>query len=153
MQESVFREVENRDEELIGALCRVWERSVRATHTFLSETAIASIAADLPAFIAQVPRLVVAEDPGGSPLAFLGVKDRKIEMLFVDPAVRGCGLGRRLIEFGFDDYAVDEVCVNEQNPQALGFYEHLGFRIFRRSERDEQGNLFSLLYLRLDRTE
>ena len=35
----------------------------------------------------------------------------------------------------------------EQNPQAVGFYEHLGFRVCRRSERDEQGNPYPILWM------
>ena len=38
--------------------------------------------------------------------------------------------------------------MNEQNPQALGFYERLGFRPYKRTELDEQGRPFPLLYLR-----
>lgn len=46
-------------------------------------------------------------------------------------------------------YAVQEVCVNEQNPAARGFYKHLGFAVYRRTPLDEQGGPFPLLYLRL----
>lgn len=40
--------------------------------------------------------------------------------------------------------------MNEQNPQAEGFYEHLGFRVFKRKDCDEQGNPYSLLYMKLE---
>ena len=39
--------------------------------------------------------------------------------------------------------------VNEQNPQAVGFYQHLGFVIYRRTSHDEEGNPYPLLYLKL----
>lgn len=29
--------------------------------------------------------------------------------------------------------------MNEQNPQAVDFYAHFGFRTYRRTERDEEG--------------
>lgn len=29
--------------------------------------------------------------------------------------------------------------VNEQNPQARGFYEHMGFHVYKRTETDGQG--------------
>ena len=38
--------------------------------------------------------------------------------------------------------------MNEQNPQAKGFYEHMGFRVYKRTELDEQGNPYPLLYMR-----
>ena len=34
-----------------------------------------------------------------------------------------------------------------KNPQALAFYEYMGFTIYRRSELDEQGNPFPILFL------
>ena len=41
-----------------------------------------------------------------------------------------------------------EVTVNEQNPQAVGFYEHLGFQTYKRTEGDEEGNPYPLLYMK-----
>ena len=41
-----------------------------------------------------------------------------------------------------------EVTVNEQNPQADGFYEHLGFQTYKRTECDEEGNPYPLLYMK-----
>lgn len=37
---------------------------------------------------------------------------------------------------------------NEQNPQAVGFYEHLGFSVWKRTERAEEGGEYPLLYMR-----
>jgi putative acetyltransferase len=39
--------------------------------------------------------------------------------------------------------------VNEQNPQAVGFYEHIGFLITGRSTLDGQGKPFPLLHMKL----
>lgn len=41
-----------------------------------------------------------------------------------------------------------EVTVNEQNPKAVGFYEHLGFQTYKRTECDEEGNPYPLLYMK-----
>lgn len=38
--------------------------------------------------------------------------------------------------------------VNEQNPQAVGFYEHLGFVTYKRTVLDEEGNPYPLLYMK-----
>lgn len=43
---------------------------------------------------------------------------------------------------------MDEVTVNEQNAQARGFYERMGFRAYKRSETDEQGAPYPILYLK-----
>ena len=47
-----------------------------------------------------------------------------------------------------ENYAVERLTVNEQNPQARGFYEHMGFHVYKRTELDEQGNPYPLLYMR-----
>lgn len=58
------------------------------------------------------------------------------------------GIGRRLLECGAEHYGIREVTVNEQNPQAVGFYEHMGFVTYKRTDRDEQGGPYPLLYMR-----
>ena len=140
--------VSDRAPELVERLVGVWERSVRATHTFLSEAEIAEIKPLVPQAIAGVETVVVAEKDD-EPLGFMGVQDGRLEMLFLDPDARGQGLGRRLLERGIERLDVRELTVNEQNPQAVGFYEHLGFKTYRRTELDEEGRPYPLLYMRL----
>ena len=43
---------------------------------------------------------------------------------------------------------VEEVTVNEQNPHAVGFYRHMGFEVYRRTDCDEEGGPYPLLYMR-----
>ena len=140
--------VTERTPELVDQLTRVWERSVRATHTFLSEAEVAQIKPFVPQAVAGVETLVVAEKDG-EPVGFMGVEGGRLEMLFLDPEARGQGLGRRLLEHGVERLGVTELTVNEQNPQAVGFYEHLGFSTYRRTALDEEGRPYPLLYMRL----
>ena len=97
----------------------------------------------------DIKQALTAERTPGVPAAFLGVEGQTLAMLFVEPEERGKGLGRRLVQEGIDRYGIREVTVNEQNPQAKGFYERVGFRVFRRTELDEQGRPYPLLYMRL----
>ena len=69
--------------------------------------------------------------------------------LFLSPTERGKGLGRQLMQYGIQNYGIQELTVNEQNPQAVGFYEHLGFQTYKRTESDEEGNPYPLLYMKL----
>ena len=141
--------VKERTPRLLEALTAVWERSVRATHHFLSETEILRIRAYVPQAIGGVAQLVAAENQAGEPVGFMGVENGRLEMLFLAPEARGCGLGGRLLRCGIEQYGVREVTVNEQNPQAVNFYAHFGFRTYRRTERDEEGGPYPLLYMRL----
>lgn len=78
----------------------------------------------------------------------MGIEGERLEMLFLAPDARGTGLGRRLLEYGVAHYGVRELTVNEQNPQAVGFYRHMGFETYMRTETDEQGGPYPLLYMR-----
>ena len=142
-------EAADRSPELIEALISVWESSVRATHLFLSGSEILNIRKYVPEAMREVEHLIVADDESGSPVAFMGIDNGSVEMLFIQAEERGKGLGRRLMEKGIRDYSVNRLAVNEQNPQAKGFYEHMGFRVYRRTELDEQGNPYPLLYMKL----
>ena len=141
--------VKERTPRLIEALTAVWEHSVRATHHFLSESEILRIRAYVPQAVGGVAQLVAAENQAGEPVGFMGVENGRLEMLFLAPEARGCGLGGRLLRCGIEQYGVREVTVNEQNPQAVDFYAHFGFRTYRRTERDEEGGPYPLLYMRL----
>lgn len=92
--------------------------------------------------------LIVAQDESGTPVGFMGVQENRREMLFLDPEARGQGLGARLLCLGMEQYGVSELTVNEQNPAAAGFYRHMGFAVYRRSELDEQGGPYPILYMR-----
>ncbi len=140
-------EIQNRTPELIAQLLRVWEASVRATHLFLSDAEVKRIREYVPMALGGVAYLIVVEDNTDAPTAFMGVQDGRLEMLFLAPAERGRGLGKQLLLHGIRDYGVREVTVNEQNPQAVGFYDHMGFETYRRTDRDEEGGPYPLLYM------
>lgn len=142
-------ETKQRSPLLIAQLTDLWEKSVRATHLFLSATEIQKIKAYVKPALNEIPHLIVAENEQNLPVAFMGIAEHMIEMLFVTPEQRGHGLGRRLIQYGIANYAIEEVAVNEQNPQAKGFYERMGFEVYKRTDHDEQGNPYPILYMKL----
>ena len=143
--------VQERHPVLIHALLDIWERSVRATHLFLSDGEIENIKEYVPRALTGVEALTVAENESSRPVAFMGTENGTLEMLFIAPEERGKGLGKRLLRYGIDHLGVKKLAVNEQNPQAKGFYEHMGFRAYKRTERDEQGGPYPLLYMSLQK--
>ena len=76
-------------------------------------------------------------------LAFLGVDGNNIEMLFVDPDKRGMGLGRELVKYAVCKLKCNKVDVNEQNEQAVAFYDRMGFVLQSRDDNDSSGKPFT----------
>lgn len=142
-------EVQERTPELLARLVEVWEASVKATHHFLPEGERERIKGYVPQALAQVPHLLAAWEVPGRPVGFLGVAGENLEMLFLAPEARGKGLGRQLLRKAVADYGVARLAVNQQNPQAVGFYEHMGFRIVSSVEVDQQGGPYPLFYMAL----
>ena len=101
-----------------------------------------------PQAINGVSHLVTAVNENGEPVGFMGIEGQMLEMLFISAEKRENGIGKRLLEYGIERYSVNELAVNEQNPQAKGFYERMGFKVYKRTELDEQGNPYPLLYMR-----
>lgn len=61
---------------------------------------------------------------------------------------RGTGVGRALAAFAVERHPTMTTDVNEQNGQAIGFYQRLGFKPNGRSETDGQGRPYPLIHLR-----
>ncbi|APR08199.1 putative N-acetyltransferase YjaB [Lentilactobacillus parabuchneri] len=141
-------EVTDPNSELIERLVAVWESSVRATHLFLTDDEIRSIKKVIPEAIVNVQHLIVMKRDDNDPIGFMGVNDQMLEMLFISDQYRGKGLGKQLFEDGLQKYSINQLGVNEQNPLARGFYEHMGFKVYQRTELDEQGNHFPILYMK-----
>lgn len=137
-----------RTDKLSDVLTTLWEESVRATHHFLMEEDIRKLVPFVREGLSGTEILAVAYNDD-VPAAFMGIEANKIEMLFVAPTCFGEGIGRKLAELAIAQYGVCYVDVNEQNPQAIGFYRHIGFEVCGRTEQDEQGNPFPVLKMEL----
>ena len=117
------------------SLTDLWERSVRATHDFLTDDAIAAIREDMLSKYLRV-------------CGFIGVSDNKIEMLFVDSDKLRQGYGSALLDFAMMR-GYRRVDVNEQNEGALAFYLSKGFRVIGRDDTDAEGRDYPVLHLSL----
>jgi putative acetyltransferase len=131
-------------------LVALWERSVRATHSFLTEEDIDFYRPLVVELLAgDALELWILADERDVPVGFLGMAGDSIEALFLDPSHIGRGGGRQLVEHAQElrggTLTVD---VNEQNDAARGFYEKLGFSVFARSALDGTGRPHPLLHMR-----
>jgi putative acetyltransferase len=133
-------------------ILEVWEASVRATHDFISEADIQFFKPLVQGVLPQMPVLTCVRDNQRQVIGFLGLEGEKVEMLFIDPQWRNQGIGRRLLRQAIQVHGAKTLDVNEQNPQAVGFYLNLGFEVVGRSETDGIGKPFPLLHMRLGGT-
>lgn len=92
---------------------------MKKTHLFLSDSEIEEIKKYVPQALEHISHLIIAENEHKIPIAFMGVEQQKLEMLFVSSEDIG-----------------------------KGFYEHMGFRTYKRTDYDEQGNPYPLLYMK-----
>ncbi|AVR02268.1 acetyltransferase [Pluralibacter gergoviae] len=127
-------------------LIAIWCRSVDATHDFLSGAYRAELEGLVSAFLPEAP-LWVAVTEKDEPVAFMLLTGEHMDALFVDPAVRGRGVGKLLIEHALTLAPRLTTDVNEQNEQAVGFYRKMGFKVAGRSETDDLGKPYPLLNL------
>ena len=142
-------QITDRNPLLIKQLLDVWESSVKATHLFLSDEERAIIKSYVPQALNEIPLLIVAENENQVPVGFMGINGQHLEMLFISHQERGKGLGKELLQYGIKKYSINDLAVNEQNPLAKGFYEYMGFKVYKRTETDEQGNPYPILYMQL----
>ncbi|WP_233553671.1 GNAT family N-acetyltransferase [Algoriphagus lacus] len=129
-------------------LLDVWEKSVLATHDFLSPEDFQSIKAFVQTIdfnALDVYCLLQSEEVIG----FLGVAEHKVEMLFLSPDHIGKGFGRKMMDFAVNELKADLVDVNEHNSQAVDFYKKYGFETYERTDQDDQGKDYPLLRMKL----
>ena len=98
-------EVEERTQQLVTKLLNIWEASVRATHHFLSDAEVEKIKEYVPQALNGVAHLIIAENDSAEPVAFMGIENIRLEMLFL--------------------------------------------QTYKRTECDEEGNPYPLLYMKL----
>lgn len=144
-------EVKDTNPLLIKQLVDIWESSVKATHLFLSQNEIESIKEYVILALNEIRHLIIIENENNKPVGFMKVANQHLEMLFISNDERGKGLGKELLKYGIENYSINDLAVNEQNPLAKGFYEHMGFVVYKRTENDEQGNPYPFLYMKLKR--
>lgn len=127
-------------------IMEIWESAVKATHDFLAEEDFIYFKKVIPKD--YLPNLeVYLFMLQHQPVAFASVSEGSLEMLFVHNEYRGKGYGKSLFQFMDETKDIKKVDVNEQNYQAIGFYEKLGFRKAGRSEKDGSGKDYPIIHM------
>ena len=140
-------------------LLRNWEASVRSTHHFLAEENIQFYkplvreqyfpAVELFIIRNENEKNKNDKNEDNKIVAFMGLSDELIEMLFVHPDEQGKGYGKLLIDYAINEKQLSKVDVNEQNEKALCFYLKRGFDVVGRDAMDSSGQPFPILHMEL----
>ena len=130
----MIREIKKTDYPI---LVDIWESAVLSTHDFLKKEDFLYYREHLPTYFQYVTLYGYEQD--GRLVGFIGVAENNIEMLFVHNDYRNRGVGKRLVMYAIEKLQVYKVDVNEQNIQAVGFYQHMGFSVITRSDLDAEG--------------
>ncbi|MEM8890265.1 MAG: GNAT family N-acetyltransferase [Bacteroidota bacterium] len=141
--------IDSLDKSEYPAIVELWEASVRATHHFLKEEDILYFKPLILNHYLDAVELSCIRDNSGVILGFQGVAEENLEMLFIHPDQRGKGIGKALLVHAVQNLGIKKVDVNEQNEQALGFYQHYGFKVISRSELDPSGKPYPILHMEL----
>jgi ribosomal protein S18 acetylase RimI-like enzyme len=150
LRKSLISKIQQGKAEDYKQLTSIWESSVKATHHFLKQDDFEFFKTLLPDFFSQVALYTLrAANDSKEIVAFMGVADANLEMLFVSGKAHGQGHGKRLLQYAISKLGVTKVDVNEQNSQAVGFYEKFGFKTIGRSEKDAMGKDYPILHLSL----
>ncbi|WP_233968981.1 acetyltransferase [Pectobacterium polaris] len=131
----------------IPHILEIWCKAVDATYYFLAVKDRSAIEKELAVFFPTV-ELTLACESTGQPIGFMYLHDGHMEALFIDPDYHGQGVGKALVHTALSQYSRLTTDVNEQNAQAMEFYEHIGFERVGRSEFDSQGRPYPLIHLR-----
>ncbi|HEU5164380.1 MAG TPA: GNAT family N-acetyltransferase [Chitinophagaceae bacterium] len=138
------------EEKYREQMISVWEKSVRATHLFVSSEEVDRLK-ELVKRVDFNSYSVYCLTSGSKVLGFLGVENDVIETLFLDPEYIGQKLGTKLMNFALDELNADKVNVNEQNTDAVNFYSKFGFVTYERIEKDSEG--YPLLKMKLNKND
>ncbi|MCJ7935001.1 MAG: GNAT family N-acetyltransferase [Chryseobacterium sp.] len=126
----------------------IWESAVKATHDFLAEDDFNYFKEVIPRdYLPNLDVYLITENDDAK--GFASVSEGSLEMLFIHNDARGKGYGKKLYQFMKEKTGLTKVDVNEQNPQAIGFYENMGFRKVGRSEKDGSGKDYPLIHMSL----
>ncbi|REC46816.1 GNAT family N-acetyltransferase [Chryseobacterium pennipullorum] len=129
-------------------IMEIWESAVKATHDFLAEEDFNYFKEAIPRdYLPNLEVYVMTENDEAK--GFASVAEGNLEMLFIHNDNRGQGYGKKLYEFMREKTGFTKVDVNEQNPQAIGFYEKMGFKKTGRSEKDGSGKDYPLIHMSL----
>jgi putative acetyltransferase len=136
-------------EDMRQPIVETWESSVRATHNFLKEEDIQFFKSFVSNMDFNSLTVYCGLTEQKELVGFLGVDNHKLEMLFLNPQHIGKGYGKILLDYAVKKLEANELDVNEDNKNAVGFYKKYGFEVTERTPLDGTGKPYPILKMKL----
>ncbi len=141
----MIEKIDQLTDSLRDELIDVWEKAVRSTHHFLSEEDLDYYRPRIRDIYFDAVELYVVRNP--NVLAFMGLSEDMVEMLFVLPSEQGKGYGSALLNYAFEEKRIRKIDVNEQNTEAYQFYINRGYHAVSKDETDADGKPYPIIHL------
>lgn len=141
----------------------VWESSVLASHDFLSDEDYEYFHDLVHDVLHKIlPKREILKfmlfpstnapfhglfDEQDTLCGIMSVSNGIINALFIHGDMRRKGYGSILMRYALNDLGAHKVSVNEQNPPAIRFYQKWGFEVYKRTEEDQCGKPYPILYM------
>ena len=140
-----IEKIDHLTDSLKDELIDVWEKSVRSSHHFLSEEDLDYYRPRIRDIYFDAVDLYVIRNP--NVVAFMGLSEDMVEMLFVLPSEKGKGYGSALLNYAFEEKHIRKIDVNEQNTEAYKFYTNRGYHAIAKDEVDAEGKPYPIIHL------
>lgn len=72
----------------------------------MKDEEIENIKEYVPQALKEIQHLIIIEDENKSPIAFMGIENKKVEMLFIKNNERGKEFDKQLLRYGIEKYCV-----------------------------------------------
>ena len=117
-------------------IIKVWNKAIRATHSFLSSDDIEILERKTLIELFESVSIYGIRVNNKELAGFVGINENIIEMLFVLPGFTKKGIGSFLLNFAITENGANELEVYEYNTNAVRLYEKAGFIKVSREDCD-----------------
>ena len=118
----------NREDSLISELINIWRKSTLDLNTLTIDN-IKILESHIKKDLINIENLILVKDENNSIIAFMGIEDNDLKMIFVDPSYKKMGLGKELVSLAIEKHNVNKISVMSPYLPSLNFCSKLGFKI------------------------
>ena len=118
----------NRSENLVNELINLWKKSTsEVDNSKLDE--LQNLEVYIKTNIIDVEDLILVKDEKDNIIAFMGIDNRDLKLIFIDPLHTKKGIGKELISLAINKHKINKISLLSHYISSLSFCTQLGFEI------------------------